>query len=107
MSFFFFISSRRRHTRFSRDWSSDVCSSDLPGRGQRGHDEGPGGVVDDAGEHGAEDLAEAEGGRHHRESASWIPRGDPAGPGEAEGGDPHEGGSEERGGEENAGRANP
>src|SRR5690606_40390261 len=35
---FFFFSSRRRHTRFSRDWSSDVCSSDL------GHD------VDDAGE---------------------------------------------------------
>src|SRR5690606_6072225 len=26
---FFFFSSRRRHTRFSRDWSSDVCSSDL------------------------------------------------------------------------------
>src|SRR5690606_40256646 len=25
----FFCSSRRRHTRFSRDWSSDVCSSDL------------------------------------------------------------------------------
>src|SRR5690606_40724250 len=24
-----FLSSRRRHTRFSRDWSSDVCSSDL------------------------------------------------------------------------------
>src|SRR3989449_7466434 len=37
---FFFFSSRRRHTRCSRDWSSDVCSSDLgearpltPGRG--------------------------------------------------------------------------
>src|SRR5690606_38770381 len=29
MSLFFFFSSRRRHTRFSRDWSSDVCSSDL------------------------------------------------------------------------------
>src|SRR5690606_39524965 len=28
---FFFFSSRRRHTRFSRDWSSDVCSSDLAG----------------------------------------------------------------------------
>src|SRR5690606_40264021 len=28
-SVFFFFSSRRRHTRFSRDWSSDVCSSDL------------------------------------------------------------------------------
>src|SRR5690606_40144304 len=27
----FFFSSRRRHTRFSRDWSSDVCSSDLKG----------------------------------------------------------------------------
>src|SRR5690606_4716728 len=27
--FRFFFSSRRRHTRFSRDWSSDVCSSDL------------------------------------------------------------------------------
>src|SRR2546429_7537010 len=27
----FFFSSRRRHTRCSRDWSSDVCSSDLLG----------------------------------------------------------------------------
>src|SRR5690625_3918064 len=27
----FFFSSRRRHTRWPRDWSSDVCSSDLPG----------------------------------------------------------------------------
>src|SRR5690606_41141833 len=37
----FFFSSRRRHTRFSRDWSSDVCSSDLaaphlPARGALG-----------------------------------------------------------------------
>src|SRR5712664_3014780 len=32
--FFFFFSSRRRHTRSDRDWSSDVCSSDL-----RVHDE--------------------------------------------------------------------
>src|SRR3712207_9413474 len=30
MSGFFFFSSRRRHTRYWRDWSSDVCSSDLP-----------------------------------------------------------------------------
>src|SRR5690606_40931595 len=39
---FFFFSSRRRHTRFSRDWSSDVCSSDLDKRlnydPQRGDD---------------------------------------------------------------------
>src|ERR1035441_10831878 len=27
---FFFFSSRRRHTRCLSDWSSDVCSSDLP-----------------------------------------------------------------------------
>src|SRR5690606_17811973 len=32
----FFFSSRRRHTRFSRDWSSDVCSSDL--RDPGGHE---------------------------------------------------------------------
>src|SRR5439155_4746479 len=31
----FFFSSRRRHTRWPRDWSSDVCSSDLlPGVGR-------------------------------------------------------------------------
>src|SRR5438445_11400743 len=29
---FFFFSSRRRHTRYWRDWSSDVCSSDLDAR---------------------------------------------------------------------------
>src|SRR5258707_8820229 len=29
---FFFFSSRRRHTRYWRDWSSDVCSSDLSSR---------------------------------------------------------------------------
>src|SRR5690606_41087737 len=34
---YFFFSSRRRHTRFSRDWSSDVCSSDL---GQQNRHEG-------------------------------------------------------------------
>src|SRR5690348_17939562 len=29
MCYFFFFSSRRRHTRWTGDWSSDVCSSDL------------------------------------------------------------------------------
>src|SRR3712207_8391234 len=29
LAFIFFFSSRRRHTRYWRDWSSDVCSSDL------------------------------------------------------------------------------
>src|SRR5699024_11796302 len=31
---FFFFSSRRRHTRSKRDWSSDVCSSDLSNEGK-------------------------------------------------------------------------
>src|SRR5438046_10452383 len=30
-TYVFFFSSRRRHTRLVSDWSSDVCSSDLPG----------------------------------------------------------------------------
>src|SRR2546430_10660211 len=30
----FFFSSRRRHTRFDCDWSSDVCSSDLLSKSQ-------------------------------------------------------------------------
>src|SRR5207249_5115402 len=51
---FFFFSSRRRHTRSKRDWSSDVCSSDLMATGSDiftsaggaaggGEDVGPGG----------------------------------------------------------------
>src|SRR2546422_7517251 len=38
LPFFFFFSSRRRHTRCSRDWSSDVCSSDLRVRHGLGHE---------------------------------------------------------------------
>src|SRR5438067_6997916 len=38
---FFFFSSRRRHTRSKRDWSSDVCSSDLDDTAaQAVHDQG-------------------------------------------------------------------
>src|SRR5438046_6701039 len=35
VTIFFFFSSRRRHTRLVSDWSSDVCSSDLPGASPR------------------------------------------------------------------------
>src|SRR5690242_5032314 len=47
VDFYFFFSSRRRHTRLTCDWSSDVCSSDLDaGLGVRVHanqlGEGPG-----------------------------------------------------------------
>src|SRR3712207_1165617 len=37
LSIFFFFSSRRRHTRYWRDWSSDVCSSDLVAAGAGDH----------------------------------------------------------------------
>src|SRR5690606_39596690 len=33
IAYMFFFTRRRRHTRFPRDWSSDVCSSDLKARG--------------------------------------------------------------------------
>src|SRR3712207_9458253 len=39
---FFFFSSRRRHTRYWRDWSSDVCSSDLAFMAGKFMDEMPG-----------------------------------------------------------------
>src|SRR2546430_10676063 len=39
--FLFFFSSRRRHTRFDCDWSSDVCSSDLITIRQRHDQNGP------------------------------------------------------------------
>src|SRR5689334_24940283 len=35
--YLFFFSSRRRHTRWNCDWSSDVCSSDLRRRSDKGH----------------------------------------------------------------------
>src|SRR3712207_9508060 len=38
---FFFFSSRRRHTRYWRDWSSDVCSSDLGGGARTSADRAP------------------------------------------------------------------
>src|SRR5215208_2375188 len=44
--FFFFFSSRRRHTRWPRDWSSDVCSSDLEGADHPAH---PADVADQRG----------------------------------------------------------
>src|SRR2546422_4651356 len=44
LDFFFFFSSRRRHTRCSRDWSSDVCSSDLDHAGEARADRGANGA---------------------------------------------------------------
>src|SRR5690554_2091941 len=62
--FFFFFSSRRRHTRCGRDWSSDVCSSDL-GRRQRTR----GIAVNAAGDRGYFGLV----GRNSTDDQSIIP----------------------------------
>src|SRR5260370_27209193 len=54
-----FFSSRRRHTIFKCDWSSDVCSSDLHGGGAGEADPGPSRIQAD------EDLPERPAPRHH------------------------------------------
>src|SRR2546429_5448899 len=53
----FFFSSRRRHTRCSRDWSSDVCSSDL--------------VADRRGGARCAAASEADGTSHTRTRIQW------------------------------------
>src|SRR6266508_3117592 len=70
--FFFFFSSRRRHTRWPRDWSSDVCSSDLA-------DPGPG----QAGRGGARDPGAGDGRGHRRRGAVGL-QDDGRGPGQGE-----------------------
>src|SRR5690606_40558454 len=73
----FFFSSRRRHTRFSRDWSSDVCSSDLASAGVGGlerldvmHHQADAGPGLDPGRPGAQAI----GGRHATARAALDPR---------------------------------
>src|SRR6266568_5473846 len=61
LAFFFFCSSRRRHTRWNCDWSSDVCSSDLIGEECVRHLWAPAG----AGRHQLGDHAVALGDEHH------------------------------------------
>src|SRR6266536_5503456 len=67
--FFFFFSSRRRHTRSTRDWSSDVCSSDLGVEGRA------------VGEQGQVDRSGADVGNRHPEIALGL-RGNRLGRGE-------------------------
>src|SRR3712207_9175189 len=69
----FFFSSRRRHTRYWRDWSSDVCSSDLGSGAEVGCADGAGAYQED----GLEELGRPRGGdrrggsrRAHGEGAS-------------------------------------
>src|SRR5204863_5200571 len=77
MFFFFFFSSRRRHTRSLRDWSSDVCSSDL-------HVVVDGEPAEDLGVlEGARDPAPRDGVRWERQEVAAAER-DPAGRGAVE-----------------------
>src|SRR6476620_10056922 len=50
----FFFSSRRRHTRYWRDWSSDVRSSDLRRDGTRPRDQSPARAADERRRRGAQ-----------------------------------------------------
>src|SRR6266704_6247407 len=69
--FFFFFSSRRRHTRSKRDWSSDVCSSDLfkTGGGSKGKAQNAAAVVV-FDERIKSDFARARADRENRKLAS-------------------------------------
>src|SRR5256886_12603528 len=64
---FFFFSSRRRHTRFDCDWSSDVCSSDLGAEGENRAgaraDGGAGRAADHGGGAGEQGHPEGDGAR--------------------------------------------
>src|SRR2546430_2901671 len=70
----FFFSSRRRHTRFDCDWSSDVCSSDLAEVDAAAGDEDradalracPAEAAVDGARAGRDGHASAAAGRHHR-----------------------------------------
>src|SRR5256886_7934356 len=74
---FFFFSSRRRHTRFDCDWSSDVCSSDLHPPSREGV--GPGRLDRDVAHPGAPAIRPADrdrflgpvGGRLHHQGTVW------------------------------------
>src|SRR3954467_9519966 len=68
LRFYFFFSSRRRHTRLSCYWSSDVCSSDLTSTRHASRRSG--------GSRGAPPLSRARGGREDRKSVGWGKRGE-------------------------------
>src|SRR5690606_39955289 len=80
----FFFASRRRHTRFSRDWSSDVCSSDLAdGIAELSTTLNQTGAVRQSGGYGGKPLRLPGEGANHRDNttggrkigrASWRER---------------------------------
>src|SRR6266498_5441940 len=79
---FFFFSSRRRHTRCGRDWSSDVCSSDLPGD-REGDPQPAGGLERPVGQVAVEADRDAEpGDRVHHGADGHVAPVQPATPGD-------------------------
>src|SRR2546422_9355614 len=77
----FFFSSRRRHTRCSRDWSSDVCSSDLELALPQQHVVGPFEAGLEPAEEGIDPIRDGEpdADRDHAPPGA-PPTGQPAGP---------------------------
>src|SRR5207302_2970357 len=75
----FFFSSRRRHTRFSRDWSSDVCSSDLGSDQADLLLEGSGARILELSEETPGRTGSNQGGRLHLSNKSELPSRLPAG----------------------------
>src|SRR5262249_58846054 len=79
LCWFFFFSSRRRHTRLVSDWSSDVCSSDLQGddplqpRGPEG--DGPERRAGDL-ERAARNQGHSEAGGDERADGPHVRRGE-------------------------------
>src|SRR5206468_8137084 len=76
--FFFFFSSRRRHTRSDRDWSSDVCSSDLVRALSRFHQDHPyevqvNGNISRVQYEPAESVAGLFGGNSNWRGPIWFP----------------------------------
>src|SRR3712207_8130524 len=72
MVYTFFFSSRRPHTRYWRDWSSDVCSSDLVGRA--GHPRQWRGAGADLDAADPVDVSRGEGGFFRRRCADEARR---------------------------------
>src|SRR2546430_7807479 len=72
---FFFFSSRRRHTRFDCDWSSDVCSSDLSNKElQREHFRLPANLIVDEAGRGAEVTDGGTRAEGYEVTKKWHPK---------------------------------
>src|SRR5699024_11936412 len=70
LTVFFFFSSRRRHTRSKRDWSSDVCSSDLIHHHCVAYQSSPPDLIQKYLSHAPPRQWQSAHGHYHRENAA-------------------------------------